>query len=384
MPSDVFRRTFVGARGGELVFYREGATDTVGVVEYGGQRRIAYEDQRGTAATWSYPVGYVFGHMPVLLHPGHPKKGLHICFGVGNSLSAMAAHESIERVDNVELSPHVAEAAKYFWTNNGILHDPRVDTIIDDGRNFVMASGETYDVIALEPPETFTAGVINLYTREFYEDVEKRLAEDGMLVQWIPVGEGTLDEEKMLFRSFFDVFPHATVWQQLSRDGNIMLVGSKQPLRIDYQLLQSKMNERRVRRDLELSKVHDPVDLLSMFIFGPERYAEFVRGVPPVVDDKTVLDFAIPRRIGSGFGTGFFVANAREEGITPLGAITRRTQYYYRTRGSPLPHLTNLGGVDPRELDLEIRRRERPSNAEVLIPIAESDWNRWPAEAREG
>ena len=53
--------------------------------------------------------------------------------------------------------------------------DPATYTIEIDGRNYLMTTSETYDVIVLEPPETFTAGVINLYTTEFYRDAHGRL-----------------------------------------------------------------------------------------------------------------------------------------------------------------------------------------------------------------
>ena len=81
-------------------------------------------------------------------------------------------------------------------------------------------------MIELEPPETFTAGVINLYTREFYRDAAARLAPEGVLIQWLPVGEAPLEQERMLFRAFTDVFPHATAWRQLE-DGPILLVGTQ-------------------------------------------------------------------------------------------------------------------------------------------------------------
>ena len=152
---------------------------------------------------------------------------LHICFGVGNSLSAVTTHESLERVDNVELSPHVLEAAPYFWTNDDVLSHPKVRTIIDDGRNYLMATRERYDVIVLEPPQTFMAGVINLYTREFYQDAEARLAPEGVMLQWVPYAEAPLDEERMLFRAFYDVFPNSTAWR-LREGGPVLLIGTKQ------------------------------------------------------------------------------------------------------------------------------------------------------------
>ena len=81
---------------------------------------------------------------------------LQICFGVGNSLSAVLQHP-VEMVDAVELSPGVLEAAPFFSkTNRDSMIDPRVEMIINDGRNFLLTSDERYDVIRLDPPELHT------------------------------------------------------------------------------------------------------------------------------------------------------------------------------------------------------------------------------------
>jgi spermidine synthase len=373
MPGDVFRRTFA-APGDRLLFYREGATDTVGVVEAFGQRTIAYEDRRGTAGTGTHPWNFFLGHLPMLLHPGEPRRVLHICFGVGNSLSAVAAHDAVERVDSVELSPHVLETARYFWTNNDVLANPKVRTIIDDGRNFVMATRETYDVIALEPPETFTAGVINLYTREFYRDLAARLAPDGVALQWIPVGEATLDDERMLFRAFLDVFPHATAWWQLDQFF-VLLIGTKEPLAIDYQRLREKMGRDRVRQDLALAGLRDVDHLLSYFTFDEVAFAEFVGGAPPATDDRTVLDFTMPRHIGTGFGFGTFSTNTRQGERRPLTVAFEHKAYYAARRRSVVPYLTNLGADTPQTVESRIAAQARvPAR---LVPIREERWHRW-------
>lgn len=377
IPPDLFRRTFVPAPDDRLIFYKEGATDTVGVIERDGQRFIVYGDLRGTAATFTYPWNYVFGHLPVLLHPGEPENALHICFGVGNSLSALAAHASIREIDSVELSPHVLDVARYFWSNNGVIENPKVHTIIDDGRNFVMATRKTYDIIELEPPETFTAGVVYLYTREFYEDIAARLADDGVFVQWVPVGEAPIEQEKMLFRAFYEVFPHGTVWQELFRDGPILLVGTKGPLRIDYQLLREKMQRPRVREDLEMSGIKSVEGFLSMFIFSSLALGEFVDGVEPVVDDRTVVDFTMPRYIGSGFGMGTFTLDAREDDLFPFGVALQRGLFYYDRRGSVAPLLTNLEDEDLQQLEARIFEHERPTTEERAKPIPEVAWRRW-------
>jgi len=376
---DVFRRTFVQAENQHLVFYKEGATDTVGVQEGFGQRAIIYEDQRGTAATSTYGTNFFLGHLPMLLHPGTPRRVLHICFGVGNSLSAVAAHTELERVDNVELSPHVLDAGPLFWTNDDVLEHPKVRTIIDDGRNFLMTTRETYDVILLEPPETFTAGVINLYTVEFYRAALARLAPNGLMMQWIPTANAPLDDERRLFRAFADVFPHVTMWWQLD-GGTALLVGSRQPLRIDYQKLKARLAEPRVHQDMLLSRVRDVDHLLSFFTFDEATFADFVRDVPPTTDDWTVLDFSMPRYGGSGFGLGQWNQNVTEHGVNPFGFVFARYQEYRKLRRSVVPYLTNLGADTPAAVQERIAARtDLPSEEYWFRP---DQWRRMRRDGR--
>ena len=70
------------------------------------------------------------------------------------------------------------------------------------------------------------------------------------------------------------------------------------------------MQRPRVRSDLKLSGVPGVEDFLSMFIFDAAALGEFTNGIEPVLDDRTLLDFTMPRYIGSGFGMGTFTPQA--------------------------------------------------------------------------
>ncbi len=380
LPADLFRRTFTPT-GTELVYYREGATDTVGVVQApDGHRVIQYEDKRGTSATFAYQLNFLLGHFPVLIHPGEPKTALHICFGVGNSLSALAASPSIERVDSIELSPQILDAAHYFWTNNDVLRNPKVNTIIDDGRNYVLATQKTYDVIVIEPPEIFTSGVINLYTKEFYQDVYRCLADDGVFVQWVPIGEGSQDEEKMLLRSFYEVFPNMTVWVQLVEDMTILLAGTKHPQRYDYGLIEDKMSRPRVKDDLLLCGLGRPDGLLRTFLFGPEVLDAYLSGVTPVTDDRTKLDFSMPRYLGSGYGLGAFNANVHKEGTSPRTVATDHMAAYVALRTNVRAYMINYPESDPMNLSNQLQTPRKPTPNFPPKIRAQAEWNRWPNE----
>lgn len=368
-PEDVFRRTFLPVREATLAYYEEGATDTVGVMEYFGQRTIVYEDLRGTASTITYGGNYFLGHLPMLLHRGPARRVLHICFGVGNSLAAVAGHDELERVDNVELSPHVVGAGPYFWTNDRVLEHPKVRTIIDDGRNFLMTTTETYDAIVMEPPETFTAGVVNLYTVEFYREALARLAPGGLMMQWVPTANAPLEDEKRLLRAFADVFPQVSLWWQPG-GGCALLVGTREPQRLDYAALREHLAEPRVRRDMALGQIRDVDHLLSHFVFGDAEFRRFVEGVEPTTDDRTVLDFSMPRYVGSGYGLGQFNTSVQDEGRNTLAFVQERVQTYRSQRTSVLPYLDNTGRDEPAAIARRIEAASR-------LPIQ----TRWYSEA---
>src|SRR5262249_28064352 len=198
-----------------LVYYSEGITDTPGVWESSldGSRIVTYGDMRGTAGTGSNWRNRLQAHLAHLLHPA-PARSLQIGFGVGNTLAAAALHPEVRQLDCVELSPQVRQTAAYFWTNDGVLQKPQGRLLVDDGRSCLPRTRERYDVITLEPPDIYTAGVVNLYTEEFYRLARRALTDDGLVCQWIPVGEMGDEEARMLVRAFQDVFPETTLWEQ--------------------------------------------------------------------------------------------------------------------------------------------------------------------------
>ncbi len=380
VPGDLFTSTFA-SEDQELVFYHEGATDTVGVIEYGPrkQRTIVYDDQRGTAGTNTVPWNFYFAHLPMLLHSGEPSRVLHICFGVGNSLAAVSSYPSVTLVDNVELSPNALLAAPYFWTNDDILSDPKVHTHIEDGRTFVLGTEQTYDVILLEPPEIFTAGVVNIYTKEFYQDAAKRLAPGGMLIQWLMVGQLPVEDEAMFFRALSDAFPYVTAWQQLA-NGPILLIGHTEPFEVDFSKLLEKMKRPNVLRDMKRIPLFGPEHLLSFFIFDDKAYREFAKNADPVTEDRTVVDFTAPRFEGSGYGFGLKVYGQKPPAWRgSVRWLTERGAFYADKRVPVMPYVKNPGDRDLGAIEKRIKRLQN-RQPRLEKPLAREDWKKIRAE----
>ena len=77
----------------------EGVGETIVVIEQGTTRRLLVNGfpMSGTSPD-SQRYMRLFVHVPLLLS-AQPRDSLVICFGVGNTLSAMLLHDSLERVD---------------------------------------------------------------------------------------------------------------------------------------------------------------------------------------------------------------------------------------------------------------------------------------------
>ena len=343
---------------GKLIYYKEGITDTTSVLEWkSGGRTQLYGDRRGTAGTMTDRLNRTSGHLAHLLHP-NPRRSLQIGFGVGNTLAAAALHPEVEQLDCAELSDHVRETATYFWTNQGVLDDPKVNLIVDDGRNYLLRTRTRYEVITLEPPNIYTASVVNLYTREFYELASEAMADDGILMQWISVGDVNDAELAQLVRAMVDVFPDVTLWDEgpmaffKAPTAYLLVVGSKQPLRIDVGELERRMKGPELRDDLERIDLESPAKLLSLFIAGDQGARRWTADAVAITDDKTVVDYSTAKSVTSGFGLGFF----RLEGEARNRWFQRFTEIgrLYQGMREPIdPLLVNVS--EPEKLRAEIQ-----------------------------
>jgi len=368
LESDVFRRYYERMTATTILFYKEEATDTVMVVEHpDGARMIRYADGRGTAGTRTEATNRLYGHVPMLLHP-QPDDVLSICFGVGNTLSALAQWQP-RRLVAVELSPAVLETAHWFPTNRDVLATPGLEMRIDDGRNFLLTSDELFDVVQLEPPEIHTAGVVNLYTREFYELARRDLKPGGIVAQWMNVVLMPEHEMKMLVRTMQDVFPSTSLWAG-SEWWDIVLLGTVEPLRVDARRMLERVAAPAVRADLERIGFHGAEELLAHHVLGPESLRAWAGDVAPVTDDRTWVDFSVPQSAAAGFGLFLYQTQLNVPKARATQRIRERLELLAR-RESPrdLLDLATLGDDErarfSASLEAEVERQREASRQEL-------------------
>lgn len=240
----------------------------------------------GNAAT---AVRYTTGlsALPILLHDD-PKNGLIVCMGLGNTLNTALNLEPVEKIQCVELSREVPKALRLTKIGPSVLASPKLHLKFGDGRNFLLNTTENYDIISAEPPPPTHAGIVNLYSKEYYELCESRLKEEGIVCQWLPVFQMTPFEAKTIIKAFQEVFPYTYLWELGGEQ--LALIGKREPLDLDYQRFANAIAVNDAF--LEGTGWNNPALVAALFIAGPEQLKEYTKDVPPLTDDWPRIQYS--------------------------------------------------------------------------------------------
>jgi spermidine synthase len=281
---------------GDLLFFHEGATDTIAIV----RRTYGFRDPEakslvtnGVAMSatvkpvWRYMAAE--GHLPVLFCAS-PEKALVLGVGTGITLGAVVSHPSLRSITAAELSEGVVRGLPYFaGENERAYEDPRVTLLREDGRHFLALTRERFDLITLEPPPPIVAGSVHLYTRDFYRLCLDRLEPGGVVAQWLPLHAQSLASARMTARTFLDVFPHATLWLPSVRDA--VLIGSAHPLRLDLERVEKAYGQEETRENLSRAYLETPETLLATYLLDREGIATWAGDAPVITDEHPWMEF---------------------------------------------------------------------------------------------
>jgi spermidine synthase len=285
----------------QSIYYREGAASIVEVLESPDGTRDLIINGSLNASPYPVSVGLrahrLISQLPLMLHPD-PRRLLLLGLGSGMTSGAALQFDSLESIECAELSPDVAQATGYFerW-NHEVARSPRFNITFEDGRNFMLTSTRTYDVITLESIHPkWDAGNASLYSREFYQLCKTRLGPGGFVSQWAPLNGMTLQEFKTILRTFSEEFPHASLWfvQPTGHlaSTNAILLGGRERLAIDTDRFLAAFARPAIARDLAEEGILDPIQLLDGFIMAGETLRRFAgHDVPLNTDDHPVLEY---------------------------------------------------------------------------------------------
>ena len=299
----------------EVVAVREGLTETIVYVRHKifGEPRFyrLITNNHSMSATSLAAQRYMklFVYLPVALHE-NPKSALLISYGVGATARALVDNAEFETIDFVDISRDVLEMSREFVSegresldervSTSPLDDPRVTVHVEDGRFFLQTTPRRFDLITGEPPPPKLAGIVNLYTQEYFQLIYDRLAEGGITSYWLPTHSLHIEDSQAILSAFCAVFADCTLWNGAGPDW--IMMGSRgrgvpsEMARIGEQWADPLVGPEMVALGLER-----PEQIGALFIADAEQIETLTEGVPPLTDD-------FPRRLSSVLGSGDYRA----------------------------------------------------------------------------
>jgi spermidine synthase len=322
--------------GQEVASYREGFMASVAVLQETNSQRVLKVNNRfqmgGTAARIAEQR---HADIPLLLH-GSPSRALFLGLGTGITFSTCGFYPDIN-ADGVELLPEVVEVMPMFAEaaepeNSSAL----LKRHVADARRFVQNSRDHYDVIVADLFHPAQDGAGLLYTKEHFDAIKNRLAQNGLFCQWLPLYQ--LDENvlRIITATFLEVFPSGEGWLLrfnvdtpvlglISRGaGNTpALVESAPPI---------------LEAHLKRVGLNDSVRLWGCFLAGPQDLRAFAGGAKLNTDDRPRVIFEAPKATYSFRPAYEILIHLLEQfhsdlkGVLPEGAFQTRVQNYIRAR----------------------------------------------------
>jgi spermidine synthase len=281
------------------------AAGQVAVVESAGDLRIQIDNHYALGGSAQAEHQERQAHVALLLRPG-ARRVAWIGSATGISASAALLHP-IERLALVELVPGVARAAARWFApwNREVYADPRSERVLDDGRNFVRATAERFDLVVADLFVPWQAGAAALYTREHFEAVRARLAPDGAFCQWLPLYQLGDEELRIVLATFLDVFPEAALFRGdfYGRFPIVALVGYAG--RAPDATAIGEAVAALARAGVRDRWVTHPIGFWSLYVGPLAPLAEELAAVPRNTDARPGLEFLAARsRAGGALAQG--------------------------------------------------------------------------------
>jgi spermidine synthase len=294
-PFGLMQKTYFGNQvvwlpGHTLIATREGLVETVryyrrnvfGEPKYYRLVTNGHSMSATTTASKRYMKLYVY--LPLAIKPDS-RDALLISFGVGQTAKALTDSRGLQNIDIVDISEDILEMSTIVYpTDDNPLRDKRVRVHVEDGRFFLNTTSNRYDLITSEPPPPKIAGVVNLYSQEYFELIRKRLNPGGWASYWLPAKQLEPIETLAIIKAFCNAFDDCSLWSGAGLEW--MLLGSNEGNhKIDVAQFSAQWREPQVARELIALGLESPAQLGSLFMADSNLLIELTADVAPVTDN---------------------------------------------------------------------------------------------------
>jgi len=172
------------------------------------------KETRSSAVAFPY-----YMEMAVFINPSAKNA---LCIGLGGGVVPSRFKTYDIEMDVVDIDPEMVEVARSFFGFGG-------EVYIQDGRYFLQNTDKRYDIIILDAYSGYTPPA-HLFTKEMFEEIDKKLSRDGVLAV-NTFGFSGDELERSVFYTLKAVFPHVYIFSTAKKGiGNHIFFATKKEL----------------------------------------------------------------------------------------------------------------------------------------------------------
>jgi predicted membrane-bound spermidine synthase/tetratricopeptide (TPR) repeat protein len=293
-----------------ILYYKEGVGGTIIVGKNREQIYLSTNGKGDANSVTDLRTQVSLGQTPVILHP-NAERVFVIGYGAGTTIGNVLTHPNVKHAEVAEISEEVIEASVHFNSiNEKPLTKKNLKVIKDDGVAALRLSKNTYDVIISQPSNPWSAGVGNLFTKEFFGDCKKKLNKGGYVAQWFSYYEMNDKSLKLILRTALEEFPNVSLWHIGKSD--ILLLCSETPFNFDLKKIEQ--NYTLVKDKLEKINIFTFSSFLSQqLISSTEGLRAYVGSGEINTEDHPLLELWAPQAYYyNSEPTGFIVLDERK------------------------------------------------------------------------
>ncbi|MCG2686190.1 hypothetical protein L6258_02370 [Candidatus Parcubacteria bacterium] len=155
-----------------------------------------YESGTFLASSFNPKSNEFLAQLATLQHE-NPREILLIGGGLDGLLGELLKVPSVQKIDYLELDPTLVKTVVKYLPESlrSCLHDEKVTLHLVDGRAFLKEAPQKYDLVVANLPNPSTALLNRYYTQEFFEEVQSRLASEGILALTLSLPTTFLNQE---------------------------------------------------------------------------------------------------------------------------------------------------------------------------------------------
>jgi len=283
----------------EFMFFAEGMNASIGVSEGSDGSRCFHVSGKVEAsnAPADMRLQRMLGNLPALVHP-RPRSVLVVGCGAGVTAGSLVPHPEVERIVICEIESLVPKTAARFFSeeNYNVVDDPRTELVYDDARHYIITTQEKFDVITSDPIHPWIRGAASLYSIEYFQHCKEHLNPGGVITQWVPLYETSLEAVKSEIATFMEVFPNGTIWSNDIHGAgyDVVLLAQVEPTRIDVAAMQKRLDRddhRRVRESLKQVSFPSAITLLATYAGQGPDLAPWLEGAQINQDRNMRLEY---------------------------------------------------------------------------------------------